>query len=505
MDNTQSGYSAWLPVAAVALAIVTRLYFANRPEIGLDDAISADISALPLAATLRFAAWNEPTMGFYYLVLNLWVKIAGESPLALRMLSIVFSVAAVPAIYFLADALFGRATGAAAALILAANATAAEYAQTVRSYSLAVLLIIASSFYFVRLIGQVPAKRGDSWRYAATGALAVYAHMHAAFTLAAHALSACFRRDTPWRTLIACGLAVIAAAAPLPLITFGHYQGQSDWITRVTLISVAKLFPFLFGATFFQKTPAAIALLLLSLALIASAAMPPRTIPRRWNLTFALCGLLVPIALCALLSLVKPAFLGEARYLLGCLPFAVMLMAAGLNKSRRPEVALCALLALELWQVAVRPAEYQSPRLRTCWSEATDYILSNSKPGDGVVQAWKYDAWLYWYYDRLYYRRSGPGMAFPAWNGDGFSVNGVYIDNPAIAQYVSAAWFERQGTKYRRLWVVIDPRHDDSTAALLASLPPSRFHPQSERTFPDGLRVVLIGVNQPLNVHARAS
>ena len=502
MDKRQSGYSWLLLAAAAALAIITRLYLAGRAEISLDDATSADISALPFAAMIRFVVWNEPTMSLYYVSLHPWAKIAGESPFALRMLSIAFSVASVPAIYLLANALFGRQTGTFSALILAANATAVEYAQAIRAYSLVILLVIGSSFFFVRLMESTKTSRDDRWRYTATAALAVYAHMHAVFALAAHAASACFRGGAPWRTLIISGLIVIAIVAPLPLITFGHYQGQSDWITHVSLISVAKLFPFLFGATFFQKTPEAIALTLLSLGLIAAADAPPRAIAQKWNLIFALCGFLVPIALCASLSLIKPAFLGEARYLLVCLPFAVMLIAAGVNNLRRPGLALCALLALELWQVAVRPAEYQSPRLRTCWSEATNYIVSNAATGDRVVQSWKYDVWLYWYYDRLYYGRCGPTMAFPAWNGDGFSVNGVYVDNPAIAQYVSAAWFEREGIRYRRLWVVIDPRHDNSTAAMLASLPPL-FHRSSERTFADGIRVVLLEVNQASNRHAQ--
>jgi len=45
---------------AVVLAAFARIYFASRPEIGLDDATSADIVALPFLAMLRFVTWNDP-------------------------------------------------------------------------------------------------------------------------------------------------------------------------------------------------------------------------------------------------------------------------------------------------------------------------------------------------------------------------------------------------------------------------------------------------------------
>jgi len=100
--------------------------------IELDDAISADIAALPFLAMLKFVTWNDPNMSFYYVLLHFWSALAGNSPLALRMLSILFSAAAVAAIYLLGCRLFNQSVGLTAAFLLAANATAVEYAQIIR-------------------------------------------------------------------------------------------------------------------------------------------------------------------------------------------------------------------------------------------------------------------------------------------------------------------------------------------------------------------------------------
>ena len=132
-------------------------------------------------------------MMLYYVLLHFWsARCAGNSPLALRMPSILFSVTAVPAIYWLGRRLFNQNVGLVAAFILAGNATAVDYAQIVRSYSLLILLVVASLFFFVKLVAIPKARATDAWPYIIASVLAVYAHLHATFTLIAHALSASF-------------------------------------------------------------------------------------------------------------------------------------------------------------------------------------------------------------------------------------------------------------------------------------------------------------------------
>jgi hypothetical protein len=482
---SQGSLLAW----AIVISILGRLYFASRPEIGLDDGMSADIAALPFFTMINFFVWNEPTMGLYYVLLHFWIEIAGNSPLALRMLSIVLSAAAVPTIYFLGCRLFRQSTGTIAAFLLAANATAIDFAQVIRSYSLTILLVIVSSFFFVRLIVDSNRKSKDLWLYIVASTLAVYAHLHAAFELVAQAVSACFRRTPPWRTLIASGVVVALAVLPLPLVTFGHYQGQSDWMTQVKLKWMAKVVPFLCGAPLFTKTPSAILLTLTSVGLALVGAFASDLAPR-WNRVFTINGLFVPLGLCALLSLVKPAFFGESRYLLICLPFLVLLVALGIDTFRRPAIVLCAVMALEIWQVALRPSQYQTPANRSCFNEATDYLFSNARPGDGVALSWKFDVWRYWYYEaRNDKNHARLHLVFPKWGGSNFAVNGVYVDNDSVPERPSAAWFEREAAEGGRLWIIIDPSHDNTTEQILRSV--RALHIETQRTFPDRLKVIL--------------
>jgi mannosyltransferase len=81
-NDRQCSLHGWLLCGALAIALCARLYFANRPKIGLDDATSADIAGLPIAAMLKFVPWNEPTMGLYYVLLHFWSAVAGSGCLA---------------------------------------------------------------------------------------------------------------------------------------------------------------------------------------------------------------------------------------------------------------------------------------------------------------------------------------------------------------------------------------------------------------------------------------
>jgi mannosyltransferase len=481
--------SAALLACAVVLAALVRIYFASRPEIGLDDATSADIVALPFIAMLRFVTWNDPNMMLYYVLLHFWSLVAGNSPLALRMPSILFSVTAVPAIYWLGRRLFNQNVGLVAAFILAGNATAVDYAQIVRSYSLVILLVIASSFFFVRLVALPKAKANDAWPYIIASIVAVYTHLHAVFTLITHALSASFRSAVRWRTLIASGVIVGLAVLPLFVVIFGNYQGQFDWAPDMQLKTVAKIVPFLSGAPVFQKTASAIVLTLSSVALGCIGALDPDF--SSWNRAFAVVGLVFPLGACALLGLVKPAFFGEPRYLLICLPFLTLLVALGINSVRRPLLILGLVMLLELWQVALRPIRYERKQNRTYWSEATDYIFSNAKRDDRVVVGWKFDAWLYWYYQARHYQdHSKLPLAFPDWDADSFAVDGVYVDNPVVPAHPSADWFDKEALESERLWVIVDLVRDYTTERLLTSA--RSFHIESQRTFPDGLKVILL-------------
>src|SRR2546425_3307417 len=102
----------------------------------LDEAESVAHARLGVRSLLHVLDGGDPNMGLYYVLLHFWIRIFGESESAVRGLSVLFGVLAVPAIYLVGARLFGRAAGLVAALLLAVNAFFIQYAQEARSYSL---------------------------------------------------------------------------------------------------------------------------------------------------------------------------------------------------------------------------------------------------------------------------------------------------------------------------------------------------------------------------------
>ena len=122
-------------------------------------------------------------MVLYYLLLRGWLHL-GDSVAFIRGLSVVFAVAAIPAIFLLGRKMHGTSFGLISALLLSVNAFQVRYAQEVRSYSLLVLLVIVSSYFFVS--GIESGRRRDWNWYIAASSLAIYAHFFAVLVVVAH-------------------------------------------------------------------------------------------------------------------------------------------------------------------------------------------------------------------------------------------------------------------------------------------------------------------------------
>ena len=107
-------------------------------------------------------ARNDKHPPLYFLIERAWWELAGDSPLALRSLSLAFSVAAVALLYFAAEPLVGAASALWAAALMAFAIPQIHYGQEGRMYALLLALLLASCAVLVRL-----EKRGPSWGRAA--------------------------------------------------------------------------------------------------------------------------------------------------------------------------------------------------------------------------------------------------------------------------------------------------------------------------------------------------
>ena len=127
--------------------------------------------------TVKGLALEEAQLApLYFVAVRFWVQLFGDSIAVTRSLSAVFSVLALPCMYWLCLELFNSSVTAwLAVAILAVSPFQIVYAQEARPYSLFIMIILLSSAVLLR---GMRLKTNSSWAiYAATLAVGFYSHL----------------------------------------------------------------------------------------------------------------------------------------------------------------------------------------------------------------------------------------------------------------------------------------------------------------------------------------
>jgi hypothetical protein len=133
----------------LAALVVVRLH--SGSALWLDEALSVNIARLPLPQ-LFTALRHDGSPPLYYVVLHGWMRLFGTGDDAVRALSTVFSVLALPVAYLAGRRLADRYTGLAAALLVAASPFAIRYATETRMYALVMLLTLTGLLLVLRAL-----------------------------------------------------------------------------------------------------------------------------------------------------------------------------------------------------------------------------------------------------------------------------------------------------------------------------------------------------------------
>jgi 4-amino-4-deoxy-L-arabinose transferase-like glycosyltransferase len=232
------------PVLAVlVLAAAVRLWGLTAQGVDVDESASLELASRPLWPLL-FHNVDHGNPPLYYLLLKGWIALAGDGEAAIRLLSVIFSTAAVAAVYGFARALHGRAGALFAALLVALSPAQVAFARDARMYPLVVLLAVSSTHLL-----WLAARSGGRARwlgYAALAAAGAYTHHQGLVVIGAHAVALAVARPARPRLEIAvAALAVVALIIPIfPLYLAGGLlapDARTFWQPHASLEAVAAL------------------------------------------------------------------------------------------------------------------------------------------------------------------------------------------------------------------------------------------------------------------------
>jgi 4-amino-4-deoxy-L-arabinose transferase-like glycosyltransferase len=323
-------------IAITVLALASRLILLGSvPRLWGDEAftgVAVRQSLLGMLDVVRHD--NHPPL--QYLLVRA-VAVASTSPGALRLVSALAGVAAVPVAAALGRRLHGDWAGILAAAAVAAYPQFLLTSRDTRMYALATTLVLVAALALWRAVERPTGRRLAV--YALCVALAVYTHYFAvlAITGALVVALAVFRPSlrTSARLVLACAAGGVTLV-PWLVVALPQFQHAGDpfWLPRVTLASVV---PDL-AATLALPLEQAITVMAQWLGAVAAVALLVaflrRLAPeRRRDAAFLLGCAAVPTLALMLVSLYKPLY--DPRFAGMFWGSAVVVLGAGLAIFRR--------------------------------------------------------------------------------------------------------------------------------------------------------------------------
>lgn len=365
--------------AASATLAVLALVGIGAKSLWFDEGYVVGLLRSPWSDFWRTIADREANQSAYYLLLKLWAD-GTESEAALRSVSAFFAVLTVPAIYLLGRRLSDARVGVLAAVLFASNAFVVEWAQQLRSYSLAMFLVTVSSLLLLRALETGTPR---SWvLYSVVSALSVYAHFFAALVLLAHLLSMAAIRPLPRRQLLLSGLTHGVLLLPLGLFFLSTPGDQIDWVARPDIVELVATAGDVAGGPFPLVLIYLVPVLMALRAGLAASSQRVESI-ERWKAVMPLLWLVTPIVLVVGATYtVKPVLV--PRYLSICVPALVLVASVGLTamKPRRVASALMvAIVGLQLLGVF----EWHTAGNYEDWPGAARQIAAGAQSGDVIV------------------------------------------------------------------------------------------------------------------------
>jgi|KBSSwiStaDraftv2_1062776.scaffolds.fasta_scaffold24409_2 mannosyltransferase len=221
--------AVWLwPTLAMLVVGGWRL---NGPQLWRDEAATWSAATRSLAELKSLTATIDASIAPYYVFMHYWIRVFGDSEIALRMPSLLAAAATAGITATLGKRIAGHAVGIVAGLIVALTPAVSRFAQEARPYALVTFAVALATLLLVQAV-----ERPDWWRWAvyALSVMAIgYLHLVALLIVPCHGLAvALWRWAGPrrWRWVVA---AVVAGMAIAPLALSGGSQRDRQLVGMV--------------------------------------------------------------------------------------------------------------------------------------------------------------------------------------------------------------------------------------------------------------------------------
>lgn len=155
MSKLLKNKSLLLLALIFGIGLYFRLLGIDKGNLWYDEIGSFSVAAqafpLGIIEKLRVDDVHAP---LYFFILHFWMKLFGNEEIVLRMLSVIFGVLNIPAVYLLGKNFFSTKAGLCAAALMAVNSMQIYYSQEIRMYSMLSFLSVVSVYFLLKILQQ---------------------------------------------------------------------------------------------------------------------------------------------------------------------------------------------------------------------------------------------------------------------------------------------------------------------------------------------------------------
>lgn len=391
----------------VLLSFALRVYRLDYQSLRGDEGATYLYIIRSLGELLNLLGISDPHPPVYYISMQAWMILAGDTEFALRFPSVVTGVLLVASTAALGRIMLDVRLGLLAALLIAISPYHVFYAQDARSYPLVTLLGLLSTLILWWALRE---RRWRYWiLYGLVTLVAMYTHYYASFIAIFQALfvleDGWRRRRFPWQYAI---VGAVDCLLFLPWILFSWrmlagYKGMGE-TTGIVGSIFRPLMAFAGGQLLTSQTGWIITFLAVCLACLGTVSLWRRH--QRAALLLALY-LSAPLMGVYLASQFRPIF--NERYLMLASPAFYLLAGAGLVwllSIRRVWITIGSLLlaTVLLATTGLALSNYyfnlefaKSPP----WRDVLGYVARKARAGDALIYTAPLPTILYYNHERL--------------------------------------------------------------------------------------------------------
>lgn len=463
--------------ALMAFAAVVSVICWMGQSIRLDEAQSVWQTSRDLGGVIQTIA-KDVHMPLYFVGLHFWEVAFGTSEAAIRVFSLLFYLASIPVMFFLAREAYSERVGVFAAFVTAVSPFLSWYGSEARMYSLLFLLSALCHLTFLRLWRD--SSKGAWIAYGVVATLGLLTHFFFALVLASQAAYYFFNRGSFPRGSLR-GFGGVAAIIVVIGGAWMAYRQIAGAGLSDPLLSAPTSFDFfnVFSNFFLGFQPDRLNTILLSLwpvLVFVGFTFIAKRRERESQTMYLILASLLPIAAAFVASVaLTPVFL--SRYLVVALP-SMYLVVVHFLSSYKGRTGTAAVSALGLAMVAMLVIQAVEPRapVKEDYRSAARYVEERGRPSDLFVVSAPFLT-----YPVEYYYDGDPRLStFPKW--ERYSKGLVPEEyTPTLIAEDSAEWAQ----VYERVFLLLG--YDQGYEEEVRLYMDQHFQREAMETFSPGL------------------